>query len=560
MAKLNAGRAVTAVALGSSFVANQAGCFHTSLQQLYDRGVLPNPHIYPLPGADPNMFGGSEHGSHCDSGGYMEAMMATINATWPHPGHMAFNHGAGGFSLEHFMMSSCIDAYVPQEVDIVLLDATTASPNITAVEYWIRKFMALPSRPLVVLIFNTITCLPSGFESVATPKISAYAWSILCAQQCLLLHDGEWCARLGPEPYSPHVDASIISHRNTIQSLANYYRVPHVNLHSLMTQSLLTTVADRVGTTKYEMMARMYMDAVHFQECHGFSEGYRQSIGTLEPKVITPYSFPCVKRTGEFVVADILVDYLVQMQDALGHMPEEEKRALHYDLPNPVHADAGAVHRSRCYGISYEQVADTAPQGDAREELARLKPGDGFNLGEFGERESGQQSRGGEMQQRYEPLPQLNITLMHGFKLVTHYTDSKGKLKFKPGYVASGEPGAVMEIVVDTSFDGSHGNALPEVRLSYTTSYDGWGKARVTCLSGCTCTPGVIDAASAKRHSLLVVHRLPVTQSPQCAVRVEVLEETSSAGRKFKIATVAVKLAVGLQRDEGTNGVSDGTV
>ena len=45
LAKLNAGRPITAVALGSSFVANQAGCFHTSLQQLYDRGVLPNPHI-----------------------------------------------------------------------------------------------------------------------------------------------------------------------------------------------------------------------------------------------------------------------------------------------------------------------------------------------------------------------------------------------------------------------------------------------------------------------------------------------------------------------------------
>ncbi|KAG1667271.1 hypothetical protein FOA52_012560 [Chlamydomonas sp. UWO 241] len=480
-----------------------------------------------------------------------------------------------------------------QDVDIVLLDATTASPSITAVEYWIRKFMALPSRPLVVLISNTMTCSASGFESVATPETSAHDWSILCAQQCLLLHDGAWCARLGPEPYAPHVDAALVSHRNVIQSLANHYRVPHVNLHrrrfrrserlkrrlirerewdasggasgavnvvsevlSLMTQSFLTTVADNAGATKYEMMARMYMDVVHFQECHGFSDGYRRSIGKLEPKVITPYSFPCVKRTGEFVVADILIHYLVQMQDALGRMTEEEKRALHYELPTPVHADAGAVHRSRCYGISFEQVLETAPQGDARNQLARLRPKDGFNLGEFGEREldgTNKQSRGGEMsvQQRYEPLPQLNVTLMRGFQVVTHYTDSKGKLKFKPGYVASGEPGAVMEFEVDTSFAGLPGDALPEVRLTYTTSYDGWGKACVSCLSGCTCTPGAIDAASAERHSLLVVHRLPVTQSPRCAVRVEVLEETSSAGRRFKVATVAVKLAVGSRGGKG---------
>eukprot|EP00955_Chlamydomonas_euryale_P073940 361889-Chlamydomonas_euryale.AAC.2 len=41
----------------------------------------------PLPGSDPSRFAGldGEYG-FCDSGGYMEALMATINVTWPHPG------------------------------------------------------------------------------------------------------------------------------------------------------------------------------------------------------------------------------------------------------------------------------------------------------------------------------------------------------------------------------------------------------------------------------------------------------------------------------------------
>jgi hypothetical protein len=40
----------------------------------------------PLPGANSSVFAGGPYGSFCDSGGYMEGLMATINATWPHPG------------------------------------------------------------------------------------------------------------------------------------------------------------------------------------------------------------------------------------------------------------------------------------------------------------------------------------------------------------------------------------------------------------------------------------------------------------------------------------------
>jgi hypothetical protein len=171
-----------------------------------------------------------------------------------------------------------------------------------------------------------------------------------------------------------------------------------------------------------------------------------------------------------------------------------------------------------------------------------LRPGDGFNLGEFGvDPAHGDVSP----QQRYEPLPPLNVTRLQGFQLVTHYTDAKGRQRFKPGYVASGESGALMEIEVDTSFDGTHaGDALPEVRVSYTTSYDGWGKARISCVSGCTCQPDVIDASTKEHSSLVVVHRLPATQSPRCAVRIEVLDATSSTGRKFKVANVAVMLGL----------------
>ena len=41
--------------------------------------------------------------------------------------------------------------------------------------------------------------------------------------------------------------------------------------------------------------------------------------------------------------------------------------------------------------------------------------------------------------------------------------------------------------------------------LTYTASYDGWGIAAVSCLSGCNCKPAEIDAASKEKTSLLQV-------------------------------------------------------
>ena len=45
--KLNSGRGIVAVAIGSSYVLDFAGCWQTSYEALYGLGVLPNPYLYP---------------------------------------------------------------------------------------------------------------------------------------------------------------------------------------------------------------------------------------------------------------------------------------------------------------------------------------------------------------------------------------------------------------------------------------------------------------------------------------------------------------------------------
>ena len=57
--------------------------------------------------------------------GFMEGLMNTINATWPHPDHVFLNMGKGGSCLDLIAEGSCLSAYLPEEVDIAVLDTVT---------------------------------------------------------------------------------------------------------------------------------------------------------------------------------------------------------------------------------------------------------------------------------------------------------------------------------------------------------------------------------------------------------------------------------------------------
>ena len=53
----------------------------------------------------------------------MTQLMNTINATWPHPDHIFFNNGKGGANLDMINKAGCLSAYLPEDVDLVVLDA-----------------------------------------------------------------------------------------------------------------------------------------------------------------------------------------------------------------------------------------------------------------------------------------------------------------------------------------------------------------------------------------------------------------------------------------------------
>lgn len=63
--------------------------------------------------------------SKCSSGGFAEAMLATLNVSWPNADHIFLNNGKGGACLAYFADASCLDEFVPEHVDVILLDDLT---------------------------------------------------------------------------------------------------------------------------------------------------------------------------------------------------------------------------------------------------------------------------------------------------------------------------------------------------------------------------------------------------------------------------------------------------
>ena len=81
---------------------------------------------------------------------------------------------------------------------------------------------------------------------------------------------------------------------------------------------------------------------VHFQQCHYVN---------FAPQGYLP-SYPCFKFTGPLLVADLLVELLSKLQEQ-AQGPEVPSA---YQLPPPMHEGTEEEYRSRCYGISRDQV------------------------------------------------------------------------------------------------------------------------------------------------------------------------------------------------------------
>ncbi|PRW51157.1 hypothetical protein C2E21_5422 [Chlorella sorokiniana] len=115
-------------------------------------------------------------------------------------------------------------------------------------------------------------------------------------------------------------------------------------------------------------------------------------------------------------------------------------------------------------------------------------------------------------------------------------------------------PGSWAELEVDTTtgVKGDLAAEQDEVVLTHLISYEHMGKAKVECVSGCQCNETVFDGHVNDKVSLTALHRFPASQSPNCRIRVTVLNETSSPDGEHKVKLVGVMV---IEASSNLNGL-----
>lgn len=545
--KLNEGKAIVGVAFGSSFVHDFAGCFDTGPKRFEELDIVPSPFTYPQPGQNWTAtieLMNRQQNNKCEDGGYMQALFHTINQTWPNPKHIFLNNAKGGASLDAIVDASCSSTFTPDDrVDLVFLDPATAASSPQSVEKLIRKYLRSKSRPLILMVSNSRQC---EYHDQLKPGITGDT----CPSHCLHKLEKAACSLLDQDPYPPTSEKlkADLAMRNTFHNISLYYNVTHLDLFQLMinwTHSPDMLSRSKSGS-KYELVSKIYQDWVHFQKCYGIPGGKLFEIDAHangKKEWIEAEHFKCDSNvTGSMILADILVHWLQTMQTRLG---SDTTAPSDRPLPPPINDKVDEVFETRCYGFTFASIDSK----EASEHLKDVAPGDFFGGGVGDDEQKGFGRPGG-----FHPLPPLNVTKSEGWILQSFYKGSNGSVKFKPGLFTEVQ-GSVLEFVVDSDLSSPSSSLQslgrdPEVIVTYTSSWDGWGTARVSCVDGCTCAPTSFDSMAQSRHSLLQSLIMSISPHKECKMRVEATGPSNKAngisahGSKLKISSILLRLAV----------------
>jgi lysophospholipase L1-like esterase len=112
----------------------------------------------------------------------------------------------------------------------------------------------------------------------------------------------------------------------------------------------------------------------------------------------------------------------------------------------------------------------------------------------------------------------------------------------KYGYVAY-DAGASITFKVNSavlSEEDKASNSTVQLAVSYLRSFQDMGVARLECASGCTCKARDMSGVHKRQTSEVQTERLTVSAHPTCLVKFTVLEQTTSGGHKFRVASIAV--------------------
>ena len=446
--------------------------------------------------------------------GFAVRFLERINISWPHAQHTIFSGGRDAMPLS----PSCLFAHMPAHADLVVIEFGSMAKFVPLanVEKVVRMLLAQDPPPFVILLSVHQWCSRPGG-----------------ARRELLSHATTGCESSAGRGCTPWSALEAETRR-----VCNRYGVACVSVY----QGLFPRVV-----TGEMPLERLTTDCLHFS--------------TSRPR-----------GSGPQMVSDMLSHWFEQAQalwlqlhnrvSVSAHAPWEAIRPLGL-LPPPLHAEnAAAQSPTRCYAFTRDEGQAAAdgtlsiqlkrPIRWATRAVCRGKqecdhlysdaaascPVEGSSRGAFDEF------------LRDPPAGWFfcGLSLPTGTRLEGLDASAVLRRKISPGVLAL-VPGATLRAEVDPDVGQPKGRAggLVRMAISYLTSYEGMGKAAVSCRAACSCDQTVIDAhrdtkAGARKESVFETASLEVASHAHgaCHLVIELLTSTSSGQHKFKVRDLVV--------------------
>ena len=518
--KIRAGKHVVITALGASVTSDYAGAIGW-MQRRFSLGYVGIPQkCHDIPS--------------CLAPGWMLPVVDLLSrrfspsaGAWPplsintsHKGLTFINAGVAARKMELF--ADCLTSRVPASTDLFVLDAASNPLQDSArAEHTLRRLLALPNSPAVVLIHFPRWCEPEG----RMPMGSSYADE----------------ARRGA-CYTPDRLRAVAPGSNrtasgrteiVLDGLAAHYGLPALSLRSALFASALNA-----STDAFFRPQALTVDGLHPRRGAAEQERYMQ------------------------ITAALLSQYLWDAWQRLDARPTStHRRAVHShacQLPAPLMrtptAAQNEVVMEKCFGWDAADAAPVSPNGRA---APSLLPGSfGWSRVEFDSAHAADARTAA-----CGPAPEAQGRRLPGMPDSSQSSAWSAcvaamRIKPKPG-LAAFSAGSVARLQLGV--DGAIGAASVQLALTYLSSYQGMGMARIRCDGGCACESARIDAHRGSEEQVAAVSiwramRMPLhlaALASSCVLVLDVLNETRSAGFKFKVSELTLVRMGGPRTAEG---------
>ncbi|KAG2488905.1 hypothetical protein HYH03_012535 [Edaphochlamys debaryana] len=536
--KLEAGQPINVVAWGSSVTAEFAGCYsETGRTFMRPAGVPRSCDLVDQPTAvsDEQRF----------ATGWGTLLMRLVNDTWPHANHSFANNGRAGSPLDFYAAASCGESMLPDPLDLLILENMGGASSPAMIELTMR--MAIHSahvahpggpRPAIILLNSNYVVETDNSRGVWALCMGHYTCNTSCAPD-------------GPHPFQ-HIVGQLMPGSTEPQSLelGALYGIDvlpyNTWLHMLMRDGSLPSQ----GVGACEELGKLFSDSVHPRMLG------RHMLGEL--------LFASLTRARAWLAANGAAAPASAAPAASSSPASDTSPASGVSGASALAGSAlGAVEA----GASGSGVY-TGSTGGGGGGLLWGSGGGGWGVGGggWGVRVPGLPVRTyatgallleekrcymagtvgpgftHKMDAAQVPKSYLDVVSSQGWVLV--FFDGDQAHRHKPGLVAW-EPGSTLQV---RGVPGEHQpmtspgpDGWVAVAITFLISYTERGMAEVTCVSGCTCDPLVIDSHTEHHYSVSDNRFFAVTQSPDCLLQLRVLTNTTSGGHRFKLLGVTVK-------------------